>query len=93
MFERLNSDLQNKSHRTKHYPKAKKFLFLGYKSSYKGYVLLDLNSREIFVTRNVAFHEHVLPYYKSYMCVTSNWNYFLSQNSSQFTYYTPYCFR
>ena len=37
-------------------------MFLGYKPGIKGYVLYDLHTREIFVSRNVIFHENILPY-------------------------------
>ena len=60
-------------------PKAKKSIFLGYKSGIKGYVLLDIFTREIFVSRNVLFYEHILPYPKSHLSVTSDWEYFPSQ--------------
>ena len=50
------------SHRTKLQTRAIKKNFLGYKSGYKGYILLDIQSREIFVSRHVVFHEHFLPY-------------------------------
>jgi len=39
-----------------------KCVFLGYKSGTKGYVLYDLHSKSIFVTRNVIFHENIFPY-------------------------------
>ena len=35
---------------------------LGYKSVTKGYVLYDLHSKSIFVTRNIIFHENKFPY-------------------------------
>jgi len=40
-------------------PKAKKCIFLGFKNGTKGYVVIDTNTREIFVSRNVVFHEHI----------------------------------
>lgn len=39
-------------------PRAKKCVFLGYKTSTKkGYVMMDLKTREIFLSRNVYFYE------------------------------------
>jgi len=65
------------SHITKLQPKPRKYVFLGYRSGYKGYVLLDMNDKTIFISRNVTFYEHILPY----IHVTtspSSWNYFPS---------------
>jgi hypothetical protein len=65
------------AHRTKLQPKARKSVFLGYKSGYKGYVLLDLHDHTIFISRNVTFYEHILPYTP----ITPSsypWNYFPS---------------
>ena len=63
------------AHRSKLQSRARKSVFLGYKSSSKGYVLCDLASREIFISRNVVFHEHILPYFSSTTSSTSNWQY------------------
>ena len=64
------------SHRTKLQSRARKYIFLGYKPGYKGYILLDMHSRAIFVSRNVTFHETVLPYQTSSpSSVTDNWHY------------------
>jgi len=38
--------------------------------------LLDVHSREIFVSRHVVFHEHFLPYPSNNESVTSQWEYF-----------------
>ena len=41
--------------------KARKCVFLGYKSGMKGVVLLDIHSKQIFASRNVTRHESILP--------------------------------
>ena len=38
-------------------PRACKCIFLGFKHGTKGYVVMDVHSREIFVSRNVIFYE------------------------------------
>ncbi|KAK2387257.1 putative mitochondrial protein [Trifolium repens] len=68
-------------HRTKLDPKARKSLFLGYTNGYKGYTLLDLHTREIFISRHVVFHEHVLPYPTSSSSPIPSWNYFSTSPS------------
>jgi len=50
------------SHRTKLASRARKSVFLGYKTGVKGLILFDLHTRQIFISRNVVFYEHVLPY-------------------------------
>jgi len=45
------------SHKTKLQTRARKTVFLGYKSGYKGFILLDIHFREISVSRHVVFHE------------------------------------
>lgn len=39
--------------------------FLGYSSSYKGYLCLDLHSSRIYVSRHVIFNEAVYPFASS----------------------------
>ena len=56
-------------------------MFLGYKLGVKGSVLLDLHTNEIFLSRNVTFHEHILPYHSSSTDVSRNWEYFTSTTS------------
>jgi hypothetical protein len=60
------------SHRTKLDSRARKSVFLGDKSGYKGFVLYDLNTKEIFISRHVTFHEHILPYQSSNPSFTNN---------------------
>jgi len=41
-------------------PKPSKCVFIGFKRGTKGYVLLNIQSREIFVYRDVLFYEHII---------------------------------
>jgi len=50
------------TNRRKIYPRASKCVFIGFKRGVKGYILFNIQSREIFVFRNVVFYEHVFPY-------------------------------
>lgn len=46
--------------------RAKKCIFLGYKSGIEGYIILDIKSREVFVTRNIRIYDHVSPFMKNH---------------------------
>ncbi|KAH0715242.1 hypothetical protein KY284_008147 [Solanum tuberosum] len=46
-------------------PKAQACVFLGYSSNQKGYKLLSLDSRKVFVSRDVQFHEEIFPFVTS----------------------------
>jgi hypothetical protein len=56
-------------------PRARKSLFLGYTPGMKGYVLYDLHSKHIFVSRHVVFHDHILPYPGITSNPTHQWTY------------------
>ncbi|RDY01074.1 hypothetical protein CR513_15644, partial [Mucuna pruriens] len=51
----------SKVSRTKFYIRASKCVFLGYKVVTKGFILLNISNREIFVFRNVVFSKNVFP--------------------------------
>lgn len=61
------------SHRTKLDPRGRKYVFLGFKSGMTGSILLDLNNKEIFVSRNTTHHDFFLPYNPN--SKPSNWKY------------------
>ena len=62
--------------RTKFHPRAKPCVFIGYSHGMKGYKLYDLQTKHIFVSRNVFFHESTFPF---------------SFSSAKFQFFTRYC--
>ena len=43
-------------HRQKFNPQSKHGVFLGFQNRMKAYIVLDLDTRKIFISRNVIFH-------------------------------------
>ncbi|KAL4592837.1 hypothetical protein LXL04_005843 [Taraxacum kok-saghyz] len=53
------------ANRNKFEPRARACVLIGYPPGMKAYKLLDLSTREIFMSRDVIFHENVFPFTQS----------------------------
>ena len=51
-----------KNHGSKFSPRVVWAVFLGYPPGYKGYKLLDLSTNVVFISRDVIFHESIVPF-------------------------------
>ena len=45
--------------------RSRKCIHIRFKDGVKGYILFDLHSKEIFLSRDVIFFEHIFPYQSS----------------------------
>ena len=59
----------NQTH--KFQPRSRKRAFLGFQNGTKGYVILDIKTREVFISRNVIFHESFFPFHTNQNLFTS----------------------
>ena len=50
------------TNRSKFDPRVSKCVFIGFKKGTRGFTLLNIQSREIFVFRDVVFYEHDFPH-------------------------------
>jgi hypothetical protein len=51
-----------KAHRLKLDSRSRKCIYLGSKAGVKGHILFDLHNKELFLSRDVIFFEHLFPY-------------------------------
>ncbi|GAU44272.1 hypothetical protein TSUD_133180 [Trifolium subterraneum] len=54
-----------KANRHKLDSRSRKCILLGFKTGVKGHILFDLKTKEIFISRDVSFFEHIFPYASS----------------------------
>lgn len=73
------------AHRDKFQPRAQACILLSYPPAIKGYRLLNLSSRQIFISKDVVFHEHIFLFISSNL-VSSLVSSDSSPHTSDFTF-------
>ncbi|XP_075083435.1 uncharacterized protein LOC142167172 [Nicotiana tabacum] len=58
-------------------PRAKSCVFLGYAQDQKGYKVMDIDTKRVFVSRDIKFHEELFPFHSPHSST-----YFLSCSNS-----------
>ncbi|RDX93180.1 hypothetical protein CR513_24601, partial [Mucuna pruriens] len=53
------------ANRKKFHSRVRNCLFLGYRTSVKGFILFNLHNRKLFLSRNITFNETFFPFSKS----------------------------
>ena len=56
--------LTHMANRNKFQPRARRGVFLGFQAGMKSYIILDIDNKEIFVSRDVLFDELQFPFLK-----------------------------
>ena len=64
-FGRLCYASTSLTHHPKSSLRARAAVFLGYPPGYKGYKLFNLDTNQMFISRNVIFHETIFPFTQS----------------------------
>jgi hypothetical protein len=66
--------------RTKLSPKGRKCVYLGHKQGVKGTILYDLQTKDIFISRNVTHHDYIFPHITN--SSRPKWNYYTTSSST-----------
>lgn len=80
-----------KHNRKKLDPRARRCIYLGVKSGVKGYLVYDLKTREIFLSRDVNFYKRFFPYKDKNLLPSPNLDLILPHYPSQTLYQTYPC--
>lgn len=70
VFGCLSYACTNDHGRSKFYHRGRQCVYLGNSFTSKGYILLDINTKQLFVSRDVLFVEHIFPF-KEFLITSS----------------------